>query len=374
MPDTTGLIFTYQDSADGDWTVDANWSPDPPGTGIGPNAQNVITIFPDTTGSTLTVSLDANKTLGRMIFQGSDDYTIQNNEIDFAVSSGDAEIQVTGSGSPTISSNLDLNSDNLLITQNGTGSLTVSGTVAMGGNDLDVQGTGVTTISGVISGTSGGDLTKSGTGTLNLSAANTFAGDTIVSGGTLGISNSAALGPLATDTNDTTVSSGGTLSLSGGINTPDNETLTVSGDGVSGKAALWSDSGSNEWDGTISLSGSGASFGANTGATLIVDGGVSGSGDVTIQGDGIVVWADPMTYTGATNINSGTLQFDRGDNRIDDSSAVTVASGATLDLNERSDTIGSLAGAGSVQLGGGGTDTLTTGARQHFDHLQRRHQ
>ena len=359
VPDTTGLVFTYQDSADGDWTVDANWSPDPPGSGIGPNAQNVITIFPDTTGSTLTVSLDANKTLGRMIFQGSDDYTIQNNEIDFDVSSGDAEIQVTGSGSPTINSNLDLNSDNLLITQNGTGTLTVSGTVAMGGNDLDVQGTGVTTVSGVISGTAGGDLTKTGTGTLNLSAVNTYVGETTVSGGVLQISNVDALGST---TGDTTVSSGGTLALSGNINTPDGETLTLGGSGVSGKAALWAESGNNnEWDGTIALS-SDATFGASSGALLRVDGTISGSQSVTIQGDGIVVWADPMSYTGATNINSGTLQFDQGDNRIANSSAVTVASGATLDLNERSDTIGSLAGAGSVLLGGGGADTLTTGA------------
>ena len=44
--------------------------------------------------------------------------------------------------------------------------------------------------------------------------------------------------------------------------------------------------------------------------------------------------------------------------QISDSSAVTVSSGATYDLNNLSDSIGSLAGAGSVTLG---TATLTAG-------------
>jgi autotransporter-associated beta strand protein len=53
-----------------------------------------------------------------------------------------------------------------------------------------------------------------------------------------------------------------------------------------------------------------------------------------------------MSSVGATNI-------------IPDGSSVTVAAGATLDLNGNSETIGSLGGAGNVLLGAG---TLTTGA------------
>ena len=63
------------------------------------------------------------------------------------------------------------------------------------------------------------------------------------------------------------------------------------------------------------------------------------------------------TYTGATTINAGTLQLGAA-NRIADTNAVTVNAGATFNLNNFAETIGSLAGAGNVTLG---TGTLTTG-------------
>ena len=63
------------------------------------------------------------------------------------------------------------------------------------------------------------------------------------------------------------------------------------------------------------------------------------------------------TYTGATNINAGTLRLGAA-NRIADTSAVTVASGALFDLNSFSETVGSVAGAGDITLG---SATLTTG-------------
>ena len=51
------------------------------------------------------------------------------------------------------------------------------------------------------------------------------------------------------------------------------------------------------------------------------------------------------TYTGATNINVGTLTLGAA-NRIANTSAVTVASGATFNLNNFAETIGSLSGPG----------------------------
>jgi hypothetical protein len=58
------------------------------------------------------------------------------------------------------------------------------------------------------------------------------------------------------------------------------------------------------------------------------------------------------TYTGATTISAGTLRLG-ATNAISSASALTVAVGATFDLNGFSDIIGSLAGAGSVTLGSG---------------------
>ena len=63
------------------------------------------------------------------------------------------------------------------------------------------------------------------------------------------------------------------------------------------------------------------------------------------------------TYTGTTTMNAGTLRLGAA-NRLADTSAVTVAGGATFNLNNFAETVGSLAGAGNVTLG---TGTLTTG-------------
>src|SRR5439155_11259842 len=63
------------------------------------------------------------------------------------------------------------------------------------------------------------------------------------------------------------------------------------------------------------------------------------------------------TYTGPLPINAGTLQAG-AINALATLTALTVASGATLDLTSFNQTIGSLAGGGNVALGAA---TLTTG-------------
>ncbi|MDY3557349.1 autotransporter-associated beta strand repeat-containing protein, partial [Gemmata sp. JC717] len=69
------------------------------------------------------------------------------------------------------------------------------------------------------------------------------------------------------------------------------------------------------------------------------------------------------TYTGATTVSAGTLTLG-GNSAIADTGAVTVSAGATLAVSA-DETIGSLAGAGSVSLGvnfltAGGDNTSTT--------------
>ncbi|MFL5342075.1 MAG: autotransporter-associated beta strand repeat-containing protein, partial [Gemmataceae bacterium] len=71
-------------------------------------------------------------------------------------------------------------------------------------------------LAGRISGSSGADLLKTGTGTLELSAANTYTGNTWVAGGNLFISGS--LGQTVLPTGTVTVQNGGTLSGTGTIN------------------------------------------------------------------------------------------------------------------------------------------------------------
>ncbi|MFZ0916676.1 MAG: autotransporter-associated beta strand repeat-containing protein, partial [Candidatus Udaeobacter sp.] len=108
---------------------------------------------------------------------------------------------------------------------NNSGNLfTVSGaTLALGGSDtLTVNGTGDTLISAVISGGMGSDFIKDGTGTLTLTALNTYDGDTMVNGGTLLVNGS------YTGMGDATVNNGGTLGGTGIIT----GTMTVNAGGT----------------------------------------------------------------------------------------------------------------------------------------------
>src|SRR5439155_7100390 len=75
-----------------------------------------------------------------------------------------------------------------------------------------------------------GTLTKTGTGSWTLFGANTYTGATTISAGILNIQNATALGTTA---GGTTVSSGATLQIQGGI-TVGAEALTIRGSGASG--------------------------------------------------------------------------------------------------------------------------------------------
>ena len=106
----------------------------------------------------------------------------------------------------------------------------------------------------------------------------------------------------------------------------------------------------------ITLQAQGGTFDTN-GNNATLSGTISGPGGLTKIGLGTLTLSGRSTYTGATNVNVGTLQAGAV-NAFSPFSAFTVASGATLDLNSFNQTIGSLAGAGVVTLG---SATLTTG-------------
>jgi autotransporter-associated beta strand protein len=84
---------------------------------------------------------------------------------------------------------------------------------------------------------------------------------------------------------------------------------------------------------------------------------LAGTGPLQKTTAGTVTLSGANTYSGVTSVSAGTLQAGAL-NSFSSSSAFTVASGATLGLNNFNQTIGSLAGAGSVTLG---SATLTTG-------------
>jgi fibronectin-binding autotransporter adhesin len=176
--------------------------------------------------------------------------------------------------------------------------------------------------SGDIGGPTG--LTKSGTGSLTITNANTFTGNTVISGGSLEMQNAAALGTTA---GSITVGNGAALRASGGI-AVGAKAINLNGDGISSTGALRNVSGNNSFAGAITLTGNtqinsdaglltlsgGITNGSSNltfgGAGDITESGVigSGAGSVTVDGTGTVTLSNAAnTYTGQTVIKNGTL-------------------------------------------------------------------
>ena len=210
-------------------------------------------------------------------------------------------------------------SQNLTLT--GAGSLT-------GGNLLTVTNNGSIVSIGGLSGT--GSLLRAGLGTLLLSAAATYSGDTTINGGILQLG---AINALPATTN-VSVAMAGTLDLH-------NQNAVIASLAGAGSVTLGT--------GTLTTGGS------NSSTTF--SGPISGAGGLTKAGTGTLTLSSTNTYTGATTVSGGKLLLGTA-SALASATAVSVAVGATLDLNSRNVAIGALAGGGTVALG---TGTLTTG-------------
>ena len=204
-----------------------------------------------------------------------------------------------------------------------------SGTIELGGNTLTTNATTSTTYGGFISGTGG--LTKLGGGTLTLNKSHTYTGLTTVTAGTLvmGADN------IFADTASILVN-GGILSANTRNDTVANVRLD-SGAITGSSGALTATSDFDLRDGAVSK-------------------GLAGNVNVNKTSTGTVSLTGNNSYTGATNINAGTLKDGAA---IPNVSSVIIASGATLDLNNQNEIVGSIAGAGNIVMG---TANLTSGA------------
>jgi autotransporter-associated beta strand protein len=208
-------------------------------------------------------------------------------------------------------------------TQNGGVSLQGGGAIQNGtlssSGTFDMQSG---TVSAALTGT--GALQKTTAGTVTLSGSNLYDGGTALNAGTLAVGSNSALG-----TGDLTFANG--------------TTLQAAANGLSLANAM-------------TLNGTSTVDTQTNALTLL--GNITGTGGLTKIGAGTLTLAGPSTYTGATNVNAGTLQAGVA-NAFSPLSAFTVASGATLDFNGFDQNVGSLAGAGAVTLG---SATLFTGS------------
>ncbi len=155
---------------------------------------------------------------------------------------------------------------------------------------------GNSTLSGVISGATFG-LTKTGLGQSVLSGANTFTGPVTVSAGTLSFAADSATGGAANQLGATPgATTAGAVRLDGGTlrSTATTQLATVRGIALGnaggGGGTIDVDGGTLTYNGVMANNGGTNTF-AKTGLNQLTLGGVS-------------------TYTGATNINLGTLRLD----------------------------------------------------------------
>jgi autotransporter-associated beta strand protein len=225
---------------------------------------------------------------------------------------------------------LDLNNFNETVgsiaSSSGTATLALgSGTITTGGNNTS------TTFVGDITGN--GNLVKTGSGTLTLQGSYSYTGSTTINGGTLSVNQINGQGTSYA------ISNGATLQHYGTISESTSRPLDLGAGG-----------------GTIALT---------NGIVLTWNGLISGAGGLTKDGPGVLVLANTSNnYAGSTDIGNGILRLGATE-VIPSNSAVTVGSGTTLDMNQRPETIGSLAGNGSIinnnaALFTGGNNASTT--------------
>ncbi|WP_424630542.1 autotransporter domain-containing protein [Bradyrhizobium sp. SYSU BS000235] len=195
-------------------------------------------------------------------------------------------------------------------------------TVSLGGNTLAFGDGANTTYSGVISGSGAGHLVKQGTGVATLSGANTFGGGVSLNGGGLLLGNAGALGSGTLTVNNA-------ASLDGLSNYTLSNNITLNAD--------------------LTVPGA---------TDLRLNGALSGAGGLIKDGAQTLTLGGTSNYTGATLVSQGLLTAGAA-HVYSSGSAFTVANGAMLSINNFDQTIGSLAGEGTVVLGGA---TLTAGA------------
>ncbi|GAB4239676.1 MAG: hypothetical protein OHK005_01270 [Candidatus Methylacidiphilales bacterium] len=360
--ETSGSTNTWYwaEASGGNWDVSGNWSP-----ASVPASQGIVVfndqIDPPTGPVTVTLN-GANKTVDSLFFGGNQSYTLTpsgSQQIIFDATVGDSYLShlnsPTGNASHTINANLQLN-DTLRIHQFVEDeSLTLNGDIALGSNNLFIKSFGDTILNGAISGS--GTVTKQGVGTAVLTGNNTYTGATAVEGGMLEARSNTALGATSTGT---TVSSGATLGLGGGV-TLGGEPLTLSGSGQDDLGALRNLDGTNSFAGNITLAASSV-IGTDANSSLTTSGtialGPAGqtvtflvgnngththTGDITSgsfggnrvfkTGDGTLIIQNAVSHQGGNVIQAGTLEIrNAGALGTAGSVGTTVESGGTLAL------------------------------------------
>jgi autotransporter-associated beta strand protein len=321
---SSGLLAQWNVDAAGTWTTAANWTPsEPNGAGDTATFGSVIT-------APRTVTLNADRTVGNVVFDNANAYTIAPaaaQTLTIGDGSGSRQLQVV------------------------TGSHTISAPVALASNvGVDVVTGQAVALTGPVSG--GGALTKTSGGTLLLSGSNSYTGDTTVAGGTVEFTAGAISSGVVT------LGGGGVKYASG--NTEDLSAKTVNlafGGGTvdtGGNDVTFANSIGNFGVGGLTKSGSG---------TLTLQGANTYTGQTTVRGGVLSVSADANLGDAGTAagivLDGGTLRTTAG---FTTSRVVTTDTGSGIDVPGEADTLtlnGVVTGAGLITKSGSGTLVLT---------------
>ena len=319
--DWAGLVAEWNVDANGTWGTNSNWTPSEP------DAATATAYFGPAISAPRTVTLNAPKTVGAMVFNNANSYTIAgSNTITIGDGSSPQAVQVSN-GSHTISADLALASN----------------------TTFEIATSQAMNVSGQVSGT--GSLTKTSGGTLVLSAANSYTGETVINGGVVQFANS-SIPSFSLTLN------GGTLRYASG-NTEDISTKFVT---------LGTDGGTIDTNGndvTLANSfGTGAGGLTKAGAgTLTLGGFNSYQGETAIRAGTIGVSADSSLGDASTNarilLDGGRLLASAG---FTTTRPVAVPSGSTIEVAGEADTLqidGVVSGAGGLTKAGPGTLLLT---------------
>ena len=396
------------------------------GTGVGGNGgalrnitnnnvwQGNITIGSGTRinsdSGTLTISGTVTGGTNNMFFGGSGNITLSNT-ISGSQTAGNGAIFKDGSGVLTLSANnsslsglirlregtisitngnslgggsLELgngaNVATLLVNSNTTIANRVEISDGISAGVINVASGQTATVTGILSQTNGTANTtkfgKDGAGILILNnAGGTYNGQlqigngTIVVGatGALGTNNSTSARGIDLGLNVGDVSQGNSVSLLASIGVTVSQSIYVAPNTSSALRTIGlSGSGTNTFNNEIFLDGN-LTVDAGTSSTdqVSISGAINNTGSLTKTGAGVLLLSGNNGYTGTTTISAGTLRLG-ADNRISSQSAISIASGATFDVNGFTDNVGAVSGSGNISLGAGNL-TTTVGANAEFN-------
>jgi autotransporter-associated beta strand protein len=266
--------------------------------------------------------------------------------------SGPGQVQQIGPGTSILTANNSytggtvINAGTLQVTNNnsvGTGAVTLGGGIFQAGANglnfsnpfnvnttggaVDTNGNTLTLVGVIADGNGPGALTKMGTGTLTLSAANTYSGGTTVIGGLINFNSASNFGS-------------GTITLNGG-------------------GLQWASGTSTDISSRLAAFGAGGATFDTNGNNVTLSSALLGTGGLTKIGAGALTLTGTNTYSGATTISGGTLQL--GNGGASGSIVGDVTNNGIFAIN-RSDTFtfgGVISGSGAFAQIGPGTTILT---------------